>query len=109
VASARFLAYLNDRQPPGLRNVRGIMALRNAHCDECAGLWEAYENATFKQVRAENVFNRARAVYRDSGENQSLKRDVEKACQSAEQCYRALAQHRAIAHAGQSLARSATG
>ena len=85
------------------------MSSRVQDCQECARLWEAYENATFKRVRADNALNRATALYSEPETNQSLKREVEEAAQLVEQRYKALAQHEAIAHSRQSMGMSAAG
>ena len=84
------------------------MASRVPDCDKCTRLWEAYENATFKQVKAENALSMATALYTEQNGMQRLRREVEDASQSAEQCHITLAQHIAIAHSGQTLAKSAT-
>ena len=74
------------------------MTSRVQDCGECTRLWDAYENATFKRVRAENALNRATALYEERDREQALRREVEEAAQSVEQCYKALAHHEAIAH-----------
>lgn len=85
------------------------MGSRIHDCQECARLWEAYENATFKRVRADNALNRATALYGEPETNQILKREVEEAAQLVEQRYEALAQHEVIAHSRQSMGMSGAG
>lgn len=100
---------LADLLPTRLRNLKeAFVASRVQDCDDCARLWDAYANATFKRVRAENVLNRATALYEEPDTKQALKRDVEEAVQLVEQRYKALAQHEAIAHGRQSLRMSAS-
>jgi len=77
--------------------------LRVQDCDECERLWEAYANATFGQVRAENALNIATALYDDRDTMHSLQRELDRASRVAEQCYETIAQHQAIAHTGQSV------
>ena len=73
-------------------------------CDECGRLWEAYENATFKRVRAESVLNMATALYAEENRMQSLKRELEAASEAVDQSHERIAQHQAIAHTpGESL------
>jgi cation transport regulator ChaB len=81
--------------------------LRVQDCDECERLWEAYANATFGQVRAENALNMATALYEERDRRQSLERELEKASKVAEQCYETIAKHHAIAHPMKSSERSA--
>jgi hypothetical protein len=77
-------------------------------CDECERLWEAYANACFRRVRAANALNMATAIYADEKRMQSLKREIEDACQAVEQSHEQIVQHEVIAHGGQSAKASAT-
>jgi len=81
--------------------------LRVQDCDECGRLWDAYGHATFKRVRAENTLNLATASYEEADAMQSLERELERASQAADECYKTLTRHAAIAHGGQSLGKSA--
>jgi hypothetical protein len=71
--------------------------LRFSGCGECEQLWEAYENATFKRVRAENALDMAKASY-STPDMQRLERELEEASQALEKCYETFRQHEAMAH-----------
>jgi hypothetical protein len=77
--------------------------LRVQDCDECERLWEAYANATFGQVRAENALNMATAFCGGRDTMQSLEQELETATKVAEQRYEMIAQHQAVAHTAKSL------
>jgi hypothetical protein len=85
---------------------KGDVGSRFQGCDECGRLWEAYENATFKRVRAESVLNMATALYVEENRMQSLKRELEAASQAVEQSHENITQHEATAHGGKSFKKS---
>jgi len=85
------------------------LRLRVSGCTECERLWEAYANATFKRVRAENALDMAKAVYGAPENMQKLERDLDEASQAADKCHKALIEHEAIAHDGRSLKNKSAG
>jgi hypothetical protein len=67
-------------------------------CEKCSQLWEAYESATFKRVRAENTLNIATDSYAEPELIQRLKGELDEAVQKLKRIDDQTAQHEAAAH-----------